>query len=40
MQDLWRAANLGRDGGRRRPPRRMLVRVIQNHPNRADLDLG
>jgi hypothetical protein len=40
MQRLRRAADLGRNGGYRRPARRVLAGVIQNHPNRSGPDLG
>jgi hypothetical protein len=40
MQRLRRAADLGRNGGYRRPARRVLAGVIQNHPYRSSPDLG
>jgi hypothetical protein len=40
MQRLRRAADLGRNRGYRRPARRVLAGVIQNHPNRTGPDLG
>jgi hypothetical protein len=40
MQRLRRAADLGRNRGHRRPARRVLAGVIQNHPNRTGPDLG
>lgn len=40
MQRLRRTADLASDRGYRRPARRMLARVIQNHSNRALAHLG